>query len=80
MIVSRATGKDDSLSTDIKNEMFSDPRVLGVVSGLLAFMGVVPGMPTAPFLLISAVAGAKQWKISFATTGIPTVSEIAAGS
>lgn len=57
LIVSRATGKDESLSMDIKNEMFSDPRVLGVVAGLLAFMGIVPGMPTAPFLLISAVAG-----------------------
>ncbi len=57
LIVSRATGKDESLSTDIKNEMFSDPRVLGVVSGLLAFMGIIPGMPTAPFLLIAALAG-----------------------
>ena len=57
LIVSRASGKDESLSTDIKNEMFSDPRVLGVVSGLLAFMGVIPGMPTLPFLLISGVAG-----------------------
>lgn len=57
LIVSRATGKDESLSTDIKNEMFSDPRVLGVVAGLLATMGVIPGMPTAPFLLIAAIAG-----------------------
>ena len=57
LIVSRASGKDESLSTDIKNEMFSDPRVLSVVSGLLAVMGVVPGMPTAPFLLIAALAG-----------------------
>ena len=57
LIVSRATGKDESLSTDIKNEMFSDPRVLGVVSGLLGFMGIIPGMPTAPFLMIAAVAG-----------------------
>ena len=57
LIVSRATGKEESLSTDIKNEMFSDPRVLGVVAGLLGFMGIVPGMPTAPFLLIAAVAG-----------------------
>lgn len=57
LIVSRATGKDESLSTDIKNEMFSDPRVLGVVSGLLAFMGIIPGMPTAPFLLIATLAG-----------------------
>ena len=58
LIVSRATGKDESLSEDIKNEMFSDPRVLGVVSGLLGFMGIVPGMPTIPFLTISAIAGA----------------------
>ncbi len=57
LIVSRATGKDESLSTDIKNEMFSDPRVLGVVSGLLGVMGIIPGMPTAPFLLIAALAG-----------------------
>ena len=57
LIVSRASGKDESLSTDIKNEMFSDPRVLGVVAGLLATMGVIPGMPTAPFLMIAAVAG-----------------------
>lgn len=57
LIVSRATGKDESLSTDIKNEMFSDPRVLGVVAGLLATMGVIPGMPTLPFLLIACVTG-----------------------
>ena len=57
LIVSRATGKDESLSTDIKNEMFSDPRVLGVVAGLLGVLGIVPGMPTVPFLLIACVAG-----------------------
>jgi len=57
LIVSRASGKDESLSVDIKNEMFSDPRVLGVVSGLLGVMGIVPGMPTIPFLTIAAVAG-----------------------
>lgn len=57
LIVSRASGKDESLSTDIKNEMFSDPRVLGVVAGMLGAMGIVPGMPTLPFLLIAGVAG-----------------------
>ena len=57
LIVSRATGKEESLSVDIKNEMFNDPRVLGVVAGLLCFMGIVPGMPTVPFLTIAAIAG-----------------------
>jgi len=62
LIVSRATGKDESLSDDIKSEMFSDPRILGVVSGLLGFMGLVPGMPTIPFLGIASLAGYFAYK------------------
>lgn len=62
LIVSRASGKEESLSVDIKNEMFNDPRVLGVVAGLLTFMGLVPGMPTIPFLTIALVAGALAFR------------------
>lgn len=57
LIISRASGQDASLSEDIKKEMFSDPRVLGVVSGLLCFLGMVPGMPTIPFICIGVLAG-----------------------
>ncbi len=57
LIISRASGKETSLSQDLVKEMFSDPRVLGVVSGLLVFMGLIPGMPTLPFTLIGAVIG-----------------------
>jgi len=55
LIVSRASGQDASLSEDIRKEMFSDPRVLGVVAGLLCFMGMIPGMPTIPFLSIGMI-------------------------
>ena len=75
LIVSRATGKDESLSTDIKNEMFSDPRVLGVVAGLLGFMGIIPGMPTAPFLLIAAVAGGLAFVKSKEKSEVVTTAE-----
>lgn len=61
LIISRASGQDNSLSEDIKNEMFSDPRVLGVVSGLLCFMGIIPGMPTIPFMTIGVVIGAMAY-------------------
>lgn len=57
LIVSRASGQDSSLSQDIGKEMFSDPRVLGVVGGLLCFLGIIPGMPTIPFLAIGLLAG-----------------------
>lgn len=57
LIISRASGQDASLSEDIGKEMFSDPRVLGVVSGLLCFMGIIPGMPTIPFISIGLIVG-----------------------
>lgn len=57
LIISRASGQDSSLSEDIRLEMFSDPRVLGIVSGLLCFVGIVPGMPTIPFITIGMIMG-----------------------
>lgn len=62
LIISRASGQDTSLSQDISKEMFSDPRVLGVLSGLLCFLGIIPGMPTIPFLAVGALAGGVAFK------------------
>ncbi len=57
LIISRASGTDTSLSDDIQKEMFSNPTVLSIVAGLLAFVGLVPGMPTVPFLLVGITMG-----------------------
>ncbi len=57
LIVSRAGGQESSLSTDIQREMFSDPRILYILSGFLFTVGVVPGFPTFPFLTTSAIVG-----------------------
>lgn len=57
MIVSRAGGQDNSLSQDMGKEMFSDPRVMYVVAGLMFFLGVIPGFPPIPFLAIAGALG-----------------------
>lgn len=57
MIVSRAAGQDTSLSTDVNREMFSDPRILFIVAGLLCLIGFVPGFPPIPFLSFAAGLG-----------------------
>lgn len=62
LIISRASGSDNSLSEDIRLEMFQNPKVLGIISGLLFVMGIVPGMPTIPFLAISAAMGGFSYK------------------
>ncbi|MFA6988670.1 MAG: flagellar biosynthesis protein FlhA, partial [Candidatus Gastranaerophilaceae bacterium] len=35
----------------------SDPRILGIVSGLFFCFGLVPGLPTFPFFIIAAASG-----------------------
>ena len=62
LIISRASGSEKSLAEDIKSEMFQNPKVLGIISGLLFLMGIVPGMPTIPFLTISVASGAYSYK------------------
>jgi flagellar biosynthesis protein FlhA len=57
MIVSRAAGQETSLSHDVNKEMFSDPRILYVVAGLLCLIGLVPGFPPMPFLSFAAGLG-----------------------
>src|SRR5574344_986978 len=57
LIVNRAGGMDHSVGDDVKKEMFLNPIVLGVVSVLLCFLGIVPGMPFIPFMGIGCAVG-----------------------
>jgi len=54
LLVTRSSGDDKSLSKDIEEEMFNNPKVLGIVAGLLFLLGIVPGLPTIPFFTIGA--------------------------
>lgn len=57
LIISRSGGSEKSLAEDIGLEMFNNPKVMGIVAGLLGFMGVIPGMPNIPFFLVSLSLG-----------------------
>lgn len=57
LIVSRAGGQEESLGDTIKEEMFSNPTVLSIVSILLFIMGMIPGMPTVPFIFVALGIG-----------------------
>lgn len=61
LIISRTSGSENSLSEDIGLEMFSSPKVMWLVSSMLLFMGLIPGMPTIPFFLVSIGLGGYGW-------------------
>lgn len=56
MIVTRTTS-DTNLGQDLGAQITRYPRALGVGAAMLALFGFVPGMPTLPFLLVSAALG-----------------------
>ncbi|UVL85534.1 flagellar biosynthesis protein FlhA [Pseudomonas sp. B21-028] len=55
IMVTRASGSED-MGKQISRQMFASPKALAVAAGLMAVMGLVPGMPHISFLSMAAVA------------------------
>ncbi|PIX96161.1 MAG: flagellar biosynthesis protein FlhA [Hydrogenophilales bacterium CG_4_9_14_3_um_filter_63_34] len=58
IVVSRVSSEED-LNQQILSQMFGRPQAIFLTAGILALMGLIPGMPHTAFLLIGgALAGA----------------------
>lgn len=59
-IVTRSSsGKD--MSSEMVGQLFFNPRAVTIVAAVLCLLGLVPGLPTLPFLLMSITVGAIAW-------------------
>ena len=56
IIVTRA-GSDSNLSADIVAQLFINPRAVAITSLVIFLFGLVPGLPTFPFLTLALVTG-----------------------
>ena len=61
MIVTRAAS-DEDLGTDLGAQLTRYPRALGVGAAMLALIGLVPGMPTIPFVLVAGLLGTAAYQ------------------
>lgn len=59
IIVTRVSSEEEAthLGSDIFGQLLAQPKALAITSGLLAGLAIIPGLPTVPFLLLSAVVG-----------------------
>jgi flagellar biosynthesis protein FlhA len=60
VIVTRMSRSED-MSSQMLSQLLGDRRVLRVVAGLLAILGIVPGMPNMAFLFMAAVCAVVAW-------------------
>jgi len=56
IIVTRS-GSDAQLGDDLVQQLFSQPRVLGIVAAIVAGLGLAPGMPKLPFFFLASCLG-----------------------
>ena len=56
LIVTR-TATDENMGADFFQQLTRYPRALGVAAVMLGGFGIIPGMPTAAFLIMSSVLG-----------------------
>jgi flagellar biosynthesis protein FlhA len=56
IIVTRAAS-ENSLGEDLVTQVFSEPKVLSIAAGVLMLLGLVPGLPTFPFVFLGFLLG-----------------------
>ncbi|MBI9085909.1 MAG: flagellar biosynthesis protein FlhA [Desulfobacterales bacterium] len=77
IIVTRA-GSEANLGQEISAQLLFQPRAVGIASVVLFGFGLVPGMPTVPFLVLSGLAGTLAYY--FRRVGSATDEVVDAGS
>ena len=56
IIVTRMSRPQD-MGGELSQQLFGNPKTIAVAGGLLGVMGLIPGMPNVPFLLMAALCG-----------------------
>jgi flagellar biosynthesis protein FlhA len=56
ILVTRVNDSEMSLGDEIGGQMFQNPKVMAIMGGLMLLMGMVPGLPNLPFLVVGSLA------------------------
>jgi len=63
LLVTRST-KEQDMGEQISNQLLKEPKTLAITSGIIGAMGVIPGMPNLPFLLLASAGAYGSWIIA----------------
>lgn len=63
LLVTRST-KDQDMGEQIVTQLLKDPKTLAVTSTIIGSMGLIPGMPNVPFLMIAILGVTGAWLIA----------------
>jgi flagellar biosynthesis protein FlhA len=56
-VITTRSATENSMGKETSTQLLSNPKPLFIAAGVLAFLGILPGMPHIAFLALAAVAG-----------------------
>ncbi|PHS26616.1 MAG: flagellar biosynthesis protein FlhA [Methylophaga sp.] len=80
LLVTRST-KEQDMGEQVIGQLFKNPKTLYMTSGIIGGMGLIPGMPNVPFLLLGGLGAYLSWtmiqrqKLAEAASVIPITTE-----
>lgn len=63
VLITRATSKNN-LGHELSRQLLFFPKALTILAGMLTVMGLVPGLPTLPFLVLAAITGLLSYSMN----------------
>jgi len=77
IIVTRVGGDEEGnhLGKDVGQQLTRHPKAIGITGVMLVLLGFIPGLPTIPFLLLGAGAGAGAYMMLRKKKVVETVEE-----
>lgn len=63
ILVTRSAS-ERNFGTDLSSQLFAFPKVMAVTAVVILILGIVPGLPTIPFLLLAAGCGIGAWLLN----------------
>jgi flagellar biosynthesis protein FlhA len=76
VIVTRVSSAQD-MGGELSRQLFGQPRALTIAAAVLGIMGLIPGMPNIPFLMMAAICGGAAYMLHKRAQQQPTEEELA---
>lgn len=62
-IVTRTSNSEKDMGSEVTSQLLVNPRAVGITGVVLALLGIIPGLPTVPFLSLATLCGGLSYLI-----------------
>ncbi|XSG85800.1 MAG: flagellar biosynthesis protein FlhA [Methylohalobius sp. ZOD2] len=64
ILVTRVSNSDEDVGRQFSAQFLNQPKPLAISAGVIGSLGLIPGMPNLPFLILASILGGSAWYLT----------------